>query len=97
MGHSLNANGDGRIDASAPAFTRLKLWSDRDGDRVSQASELAGRDARRLLAIDLAFTSGAPRCDTRGNCEIERAEFHYLDDAGMERAGEIIDVYLRHR
>ena len=37
------------------------------------------------------------RCDGRGNCEIERARFRYLDEAGAERTGEIIDVYLSAR
>lgn len=92
----LDANGDGRIDASDPAFARLQLWSDRDGDRVSQLGELTGLASRRLLAINLDYTSDTPRCDARGNCEIERAAFRYLDEAGMERAGEIVDVHLRY-
>lgn len=92
----LDANGDGRIDASDPAFARLQLWSDCDGNRASQPGELTGLASRRLLAIDLDYTSDAPRCDARGNCEIERAAFRYLDEAGMERAGEIVDVHLRY-
>ncbi len=91
----LDANGDGRISPADPAFARLLLWSDRDGDRVSQADELVTVDAAALHAIELAFER-APACDARGNCAIERATMRY-GSAGSERTGAVIDVHLRHR
>ena len=33
-------------------------------------------------------------CDARGNCEVERAAFRYLDAIGIERRGAIVDVHI---
>jgi len=90
----LDSNGDGRITPADAAWSKLLLWSDRDADRASAAAELASVSSRKLLSIELGYTQ-SPRCDGRGNCEIERATFRYLDDAGVERAGDVIDVHLK--
>jgi hypothetical protein len=92
----LDSNGDGWITPEDRAWSSLRLWSDHDGDRVSRAGELVGLDARGITAIDLGYTS-QPRCDLRHNCEIERASFRWVDAAGVEHAGAVIDVHLRHR
>jgi hypothetical protein len=92
----LDSDGDGRITAADAAWSSLRLWSDADGDRVSSAGELSGLGARRLLSIDLGYTS-VRSCDLRGNCEIERATFRFTDESGAERSGVIVDVHLKHR
>jgi len=92
----LDSNGDGRITPDDRAWSSLRLWSDRDGDRVSSAGELAGLDARGITSVDLAYTS-EPRCDARRNCEIERATFHWVDAAGVDHTGAVVDVHLRHQ
>jgi hypothetical protein len=91
----LDDNGDGQITPADAAFPRLLLWSDRDDDRASTAGELASASSRKLLSIDLGYTTSAPRCNARGNCEIERATFRYMDDTGAARTGEVIDVHLK--
>jgi len=35
-----------------------------------------------------------PRCDARGNCEVERATFRFRDAAGREHTGAVVDVHL---
>jgi hypothetical protein len=92
----LDDDGDGRITPADKAWPRLVLWSDRDGDRASTPAEISPLAERRLLSIELAYTRD-PRCDARGNCEIERATFRYLDEAGVERTGDIVDVHLARR
>jgi hypothetical protein len=89
----LDANADGRITADDAGFDRLLIWSDRDADRVSSQGELAPIAARSLVSIDLDYTSD-PRCDARGNCEVERAEFRYVDAHGAVRTGTVIDIHL---
>ncbi|MFO0761635.1 MAG: calcium-binding protein [Byssovorax sp.] len=89
----LDQNGDGQLTADDPAFAKLLVWSDRDADRSSEAGELQGAAAFRIVAIDLGYKS-EPRCDARGNCEVERAGFRYLDAAGRMREGTVIDVHL---
>jgi hypothetical protein len=92
----LDTNADGRITAEDAAFARLLVWSDRDGDRRSSPGELVTAAAWGLLSIDLAY-SVEPSCDTRGNCEVERATFRFVDGHGIERVGAVVDVHLAAR
>ena len=54
---------------------------------------IGGQYLMRVLSdngrADLAYTI-APRCDARGNCEVERASFWYVDANGALREGHII-------
>jgi hypothetical protein len=90
----LDADGDGRITPADPGFSHLLVWADRDGDRRSTAGELASASSWELLSIDLDYRADAPRCDARGNCEVERAAFHYRDAAGVIRTGAVVDVHF---
>jgi hypothetical protein len=92
----LDSNGDGRITPEDEAWSRLLVWTDRNGDRVSTPDELAPLDRFGIVAIDLGYVR-APRCDARGNCEVERAGFRYRASANDEREGAIVDVHLRLR
>lgn len=89
----LDADGDGRITPDDPGFSRLLVWSDHDGDRRSAPGELASAATWEIVSLDLDYTID-PRCDARGNCEVERASFRYRDGAGAERVGAIVDVHL---
>jgi hypothetical protein len=88
---ALDANHDGRIDASDPAFSSLLVWADRDGDRRSTPAELSPL-SDVVTAIPLASTLD-PRCDDAGNCEGERATALARDG----RAAAVVDVYLPTR
>lgn len=92
----LDSNADGRVDATDAEWGRLLVWSDVNSDRVSTANELSLAGARELVAIDLGYSVDR-RCDTRGNCEVERAGFRYRDGRGQELRGVVIDVHLRLR
>ncbi len=89
----LDADGDGRITPADPGFSRLLVWSDRDGDRRSTPGELAPASTYELLSIDLDYEVD-PRCDARGNCEVERAGFRFRDAAGVVRTGAVVDVHF---
>lgn len=90
---ALDANGDGRVDASDPAFASLRLWVDANGDRRTDPGELVTLASRGVRSLGVRYTT-APRCDARGNCERERAGFTFVDAGGRERRGEVVDVYL---
>lgn len=92
----LDTDGDGQLTPADAGWSQLRLWNDGDADRVSSSTELTGLGARRLVSIDLGYAV-EKRCDDRGNCEVERAGFRYIDEAGVEKSGVIIDVHLRHR
>lgn len=85
----LDANGDGRVDAKDPDFARLRLWRDRDGDRISRPRELSSLDAEGIRELSLDVTVDVV-CDDRGNCGRERAAVHTLSG----RAAELVDMYL---
>jgi hypothetical protein len=89
---ALDTNHDGRITPADAWWSRLRLWSDVNQDRFSQHTELQRLSSRGIESLDLAFTS-VPRCDERGNCEVERAAFWYRTH-GQLRRGRIVDVHL---
>ena len=95
-GGSVDTDGDGQLTPADAGWSQLGLWNDSDSDRVSSGAELTGLGARRLVSIDLGYAVGK-RCDDRGNCEVERAGFRYVDEAGVEKSGVVIDIHLRHR
>ena len=92
---ALDADGDGRITASDPAFAHLVLWRDADQDRRSNSRELRPASADGLVAIDLGYRN-VPRC-SGGSCEVERAHFVFRDALGRERQGDVVDVHLATR
>ncbi|HET9993023.1 MAG TPA: hypothetical protein VFQ65_31020 [Kofleriaceae bacterium] len=92
---ALDANGDGTVDARDPMFSRLVLWSDRNGDHRSSPDELRPL-ASTVTAISLAFTSDA-RCNQRDDCEGERGTLHWRDAAGADHTGTVVDVYIPRR
>lgn len=93
---ALDDNVDGVIDARDAAYARLRLWSDRDHDRVSSPGELRSLAEAGVEALELHYVV-APRCDARGNCEVERATFRFVDSAGRARVGALVDVHLAVR
>jgi len=92
----LDSNHDRRIDVTDAMWSRLLVWSDVDGDRKSTPNELKAVGLRDLVAIELDYTVDW-RCDGRGNCEVERADFIYRDGRDLELHGAVIDVHLRLR
>ena len=53
---ALDANGDGVIDASDPAFAELKLWRDADQNGATGAGELISLADAGILSLNLANT-----------------------------------------
>lgn len=89
----LDDNGDGRIDAHDQGFDRLVLWGDHDGDRRSTFAETEPLSHHRVLSIELGYRIER-ECDDRGNCGIERASFHFIDEHGAVQQGEVVDLHL---
>jgi len=92
---ALDANRDGRIDASDPAFGSLLLWADRNGDQRSSPDELTAL-SNVIVAISLD-NHVEVHCDARANCERERATLEWRDARGETHEGSVIDVYLPRR
>lgn len=88
-----DSDGDGRITPRDAVWPSLLLWSDHDGDRRSTGWELEPVAARGLTAIDLEFRVD-PRCDARGNCEVEQAGFTWLRPDGRPAVGTVVDLHL---
>ena len=93
---ALDENGDGWIDGGDPAFSRLLLWADHNGDRLSQPEELSSVVEAGVRALPLTYQIGST-CDARGNCEVERAPFVYTAPSGERRTGTLVDVHLASR
>jgi hypothetical protein len=90
---ALDSNGDGRISSADERFADLVLWSDVDGDKRGVLGELDPLATRGILSIALDYAIDR-RCDDRGNCEVERARFEYIDAGGELRHGDVVDIHL---
>jgi hypothetical protein len=88
----LDTNKDGVIDAKDKDFKRLVLWNDKNGDGVSQKSEMT-KARLKLTKIDLNY---ADTHRTNGpNAEIrQRSKFYYTDAKGKEKTGIVYDVWI---
>jgi hypothetical protein len=91
----LDDDGDGRITEQDAVWPYLALWSDADGSRSSSPIELRSVESAGLSWIELDY-GVVPRCDTRGNCERERARFGFSEE-GRVREGSIVDIHLTTR
>ncbi len=91
----LDANRDGAITADDPAYASLVLWADSNRDRESQPTELASLASRGVHRIELGYRQ-QPRCDARGNCEIERSVMVF-EERGAPRMGQVVDLHLMQR
>lgn len=89
----LDDDGNGRIDGSDAAFSRLVLWGDDDGDRRSSFAEAQPVSQHQILSIELGYRVDR-QCDARGNCGVERATFHFVDAHGAVRQGDVVDLHL---
>ncbi|MFA5952838.1 MAG: S8 family serine peptidase, partial [Hyphomicrobium sp.] len=56
---TLDANGDGRLDAGDAAWSELKIWTDRNQDAYASAGELEGLADIGIAAIDLTPVTGS--------------------------------------
>lgn len=89
----LDGDGDRRITPDDAVWPDLMLWSDHDGDRRSTPWELESVSARGIAGIDLEFHLD-PRCDARGNCEVEQAAFTWRGAGGRPNTGTVVDLHL---
>jgi hypothetical protein len=91
----LDSDRDGAITPADAAYSSLLVWADVNQDRISQAHELATLASRGVSRVDLGYRR-APRCDERGNCEIERSVMVFERD-GAPAKGEVVDVHVMQR
>ncbi|MCA9673318.1 MAG: hypothetical protein KC503_47335 [Myxococcales bacterium] len=86
---ALDTNKNGRIDAGDAAFKQLKLWRDKNGDGISQASELTSLAAEGIKSLELKHQSGSD-FDLNGNDLGVRGSFIRNDG----RRGTMVDIYF---
>ncbi len=87
-------NGDGIIDARDVAFSRLRLWRDRNRDGVSQPDELQALASARVVALSYAYASGAGR-DRFGN-PIRQTGAYWLKGEKAFLRRVMADVWFRY-
>ena len=95
-----------RVAAISEAIGRLTVLTDQARAlrlrRINRIRTIRGSLAiegntlteAQITRIELSY-SLAPRCDARGNCEIQQARFWYQGANGVERQGRVADMNLR--
>ena len=70
----LDANGDGKIDASDPAFASLRVWRDADGDGVSTSAELRTLADVGVRSLSTSYGDSS-MVDAQGNAHLQIGTF----------------------
>lgn len=83
-------NGDGVISSQDGLWGALQLWVDRNHNGISEGSELASLESRKILAIDLAYRESRRR-DQHGN-ELRFRSKVVLEDGPDTHA---VDVFFQ--
>ncbi|MGQ9861965.1 MAG: hypothetical protein ACUVSD_08175, partial [Thiobacillaceae bacterium] len=91
---ALDANGDGIIDASDPAFAELKLWRDVSQDGISQGGEFITLAEAGIVSLNLATTLKNPNLPN-GNQLTREGSFTRADGTtgGMGEFRLAIDTF----
>lgn len=89
-----DANKDGQIDARDPIFSKLLLWSDRNGNGVSEPEELSPLSKRNVISIPLKFETVRESFGDRAEYR-QRAKFTFTDAQGSTKTGDVLDVYFK--
>ncbi len=86
---ALDDNGDGKLDTRDPAFSRLLLWQDANGDGQSQRDELRALGQAGVRSLGLSCSAG-PGSDPHGNDLALRGSFTRADGS----SGQMVDVFF---
>ena len=84
-------NGDGQIDSNDAAFSRLRLWQDRNHDGLSDASELHTLPSLNVAVLQLEYKL-SKKTDSNGNQFRYRAKVK--NARGQQLGRWAWDVYL---
>jgi Ca2+-binding RTX toxin-like protein len=74
----LDTNGDGKIDASDPAFASLRVWRDVDGDGVSTPGELRPLTESGVRSLSTSYVESTA-VDAQGNARLQIGTFQQTD------------------
>lgn len=87
-----DSNNDGVIDANDKDFDKLLLWFDKNGDGVSQKSELVALKSR-IKAISLKYDASTIRAVGDRAEFREKSTFTFVEK-GKEKKGVVVDVWF---
>jgi len=91
---ALDSNHDDVINAKDKAFSKLQLWRDRDGNGVSERSELFSLKDKSVLSISLNYEKGNVIPLPAGVEFRETSTFQFVDARGNTKTSQVIDVWL---
>ncbi len=88
-------NGNGFADTGDPGFWKLRLWTDKNHNGISEEGELELLIRQGIFSISLIFEEGS-EIDAHGNVFSFRSPAFALDWRGIRRV-ETTDVFFRLR
>ena len=88
----LDVNGDGKVDATDPAFASLRVWQDVDGDGVSTPGELQSLADSGVRSLSTSYLDSTG-VDGQGNARLQIGTFQRTDGT----QGASADVWFDSR
>jgi hypothetical protein len=92
-----DSNKDGVIDAKDPVWNELVLWQDHNADARGSGKELTALKNSPVESISLRYVSGRTEIFGPGVEGREFSSFRFVDEDGMKRQGQIIDLYFEQQ
>ena len=86
-------DGNGVLDARDSAWSRLRVWHDRDADRASTADEISTLAALGVTELRVDYETRT-HVDARGNRQPETSRFTWADRSGALHEGTTVDVHF---
>ena len=87
-------NKDNLIDRKDPSFQSLKLWTDKNGDGISQKDEVQSLASHNVKFISLNYNDDQSISYNHGAEARQSSMFSFLKD-GIAKEGHIIDIWLQ--
>jgi hypothetical protein len=89
-------NNNKKVDERDDLFFSLLLWRDKNRDGKSTPAELTTMEQNGIVSLSLKSKTSSER-DIHGNRLRLWGTYRYLDDAGKEQNGTMVDVWFRIR
>jgi hypothetical protein len=92
-----DSNKDGVIDSKDPVWGKLVLWQDRNADGRGIGKELTPIKTSPVESISLKYQSGRTEILGPGVEGREFSSFRFVDEDGIKRNGQIVDLYFEQQ
>lgn len=88
-------NSDNKIDKNDRIFSKLFLWQDKNGNGVSEKTEVVTLEKLGITSINLKYNNDQRLFKARGRAELRQSSTFTFKQKGKVKTGEVYDVWFK--